>query len=976
MADYLPWDKISTDESFTKATPEIQDQVRRRWLQNAIAANPDLEPEDQVRLTLRVYGQDDPKKSSEGIGGFIGQGAAKVGRTALKIADLPFVPLHYAREKVVKPLLEMIPGMQEPFRYQGVNEEKAATGIMHNNPNVQNIDQARMLRQLGMPAPADSIEQRTLGSRAEVLSHGVELAATGIYIKNVLGTLASKGITPAAQYINHALQDLGILEKWGNQKRAFEMSGRLLHSWEGKAQAMGSSVYNTWMKKVTDAQKRVDIRDFLEADAYTLSQKDPTTFAQKMSAFDQEQQGIVTWYLEREAARRQLGVDFKILRSPYDNYAPHIAKELEAGKSGVLFQLHRQKKLTMKEMDALGQNPFIEDIAIADAIHEVAFQRILGKKIFTSTLENLRAADGMPAVLTERTLDRLKLANPEIADTYRFSDPTKTRLASVNKLFGAQKVETVDKSEIEGSLAFFLQNQFVHKDFYKQVQRFLPAETASTKTGDLFRSILHGSRRLIMFNPLFHGADIATTTLAAAPWGNVLKAADFFGEGAKVKKLGLLGEEPYLSTILEGAHDGLNVPAISSTWHQMSQDMMKKVAGKSHFWTPLTEWNDKFLFDQIVSNPMYSVYKMVKDKWTPTLGAKEAGRVAAEYVNTAQGTLPIESFSPFMQKHGWWLLFSRGWTLSNFRSISASVGIPWGNRHISDVGQQALSREWAETWSRTMAYFNIQNEIANRFIAGHSASENPPGHEMDIDTGRYDKQGRRIYAAGAPLLAARQMVRRATNIAEGDLPGVVSDFYASLGVWKGLGEAAIGKDIFMNRDISKSGAPLLEQIGRRAAHGAAALTPFGTTVREGLRPGAEFPETVREIIDSPITWARFLTYWPTHGMTYHTDVFTRLKKADKLLILNSMSPEAKQGLIKGVSFGRIEGTAAVELKDVKDKITYLRENARDQAYAEVMRGDMIKAATILVKAGWSLEGARDFIASRGRKVGRLTGETE
>jgi hypothetical protein len=178
----------------------------------------------------------------------------------------------------------------------------------------------------------------------------------------------------------------------------------------------------------------------------------------------------------------------------------------------------------------------------------------------------------------------------------------------------------------------------------------------------------------------------------------------------------------------------------------------------------------------------------------------------------------------------------------------------------------------------------------------------------------------------------------------------------------------------MNRDIAKPGTPLLEQIGRRAAHGAAALTPFGTTVREGLKPGAEAADTVREIIDSPMTWARFLTYWPTHGMTYHTDVFNRMKKADKMLILNTMSPEAKQGLIKGVAFGRIEGTAAVELKDVKDKITYLRETARDQALQEVMRGDMVKAATILVKAGWSMDGARDFIASRGRKVGKLVGE--
>jgi hypothetical protein len=245
---------------------------------------------------------------------------------------------------------------------------------------------------------------------------------------------------------------------------------------------------------------------------------------------------------------------------------------------------------------------------------------------------------------------------------------------------------------------------------------------------------------------------------------------------------------------------------------------------------------------------------------------------------------------------------------------------------------------------------------------------------MDIDTGKYDKNGRRIYIAGSPFMYVRQMMKRAAHIKEGSPEDISADILAPLGVWKGAVEAIGNYDVFMKRKIAPPGSPLAEQVARRMVHAVGALTPMGTQIREGMRPGAQFGETVREILDEPSDWLRFLTYWKSHGLTYDTEVFTRLKRADKAMILNRMTSEARNGLIKGVSFGRIEGLAAIELKDMKDNLTYIRESARDQALQEVVRGNIQNAANILVQHGWSVDGARTFISTKGRKIGRFQGE--
>lgn len=976
-----PWAEIEASPEFQGASDDDKLGIRQRFLDRTFQENPKLPEDQRVRIIGRVFGGADPGGGAlddmQGQGfsssepgppsGFFGQAAGKVGRTALKIADAPFIPLHYLRDKVVKPALDFIPGLNKPFQYRTLDPALADKFVKEKNMTPAQADVAY---RYGL-FPAEAYTQREGPTRSEVLSHGMEIAATGSYITNVIGNLARYGFTPAVRYIDKALQNAKVIDKWSARKVAFERAGRFFHDRKGAAESYGATVFGKWNDKLADAAKRKEVRDVIEQGIEDIVVSDPVKASLIMGKLDPSQQEVLGWYIGRDQARRKLGVDLRIMRTPQEGYVSHVVEELEAAKKGVLFQLHRQNKLTLQELEALGKKDFIEDIAIADAIHEVAFQKLVAKSLFTKMMTTLKASDGSPAVISQLQLKKLQLKDPAKAEQYIYANPRHTGLEKQMNFYGFRKAETVDSSAIEGSMTGFPQAVYVHPEYYKQVRRFMPPLGAETATSEYFKRGIHASRRMIMYNPLIHGVNITSTVVAAAPWGNVSKIIDFFIEGGKAKSLGMKGVEPYISDLMEAAHDGLRIPSLSAAWHNIAQDGMKVAKIPKSFIGKLSEANDRILFDTIVSNPMMGMYKQVKDRWTPILGKREAGKVAAEYVNTNQGAIPLESFSPFMQRFGQWILFSRSWTLSNFRTLAHSVGIPMATRHLKPEAQAALAQEWAETWSRSLAYTMIHNELMNKAIAGHSSMENPAGHEFDIDTGRYDKKGRRVYIAGSPFLYVRQMAKLAGHIAEGDANAVASDLIGKLGVWKGGVESAINYDAFLRRPLVKEGAPLSEQISRKLIHAAAGLTPFGSTVRELGVPGAEFGESVREIVTDPLEWLRLLTYWKAHGMTYHTEVFTRLKRADQNLIMNNMSPEAKQGLIRGVALGKIEGTAALELKALKDKITYYRERARDEAMSNVMRGDIQKAAEILTKAGWSIKGAKTFIETRGRKTGLL-----
>jgi hypothetical protein len=1001
------WAEISTDPDFINASPEVQSEVRRRFLENAFSANPQLAKEDKEDITSEVMGPPSSAELPSGTHtGFLGQTVGKAGRLALEVTDFPFIPLHWATEKAKLGVEYLAPATKRPFAYHKASEERIKTLLKRERPEATE-EQIAAFRQFGGLPQTDPrlyYERKEAGTLSDWIVGGAEIAATGGYVKYGLGTFARLGSAVAARYIRNGLEALKILEKWTEKKVLLERAGRFLHSGVKGAEAKGSVVYGEWMDKVPEAADRVRLFDLVEQGFEKIAEfakrGDPIAehwYQTNWNSLKPNQQEALTWYIGRDQERKMLAKQFGILRSPLESYVPHIKEEIEAAKSGVLFQLHRHHKLSVAELEALGKNPFSHDIAAVDALHEVAFQRTLVKKQFSDMTRLLRATDGRPAIVTKREFEREAAMAAQAGTAHKYTDyikanPKYTRIQDQLGIIEAAPVESVTPA-LESGLRFRPTDIYMHPEFEKQFRRLLPPIPGETPSLETLKNLIHGSRRLIMMNPLVHGVNISSTVAAAAPWGNAAKVVGFFTEGASLKKAALRGDTDAAGLLLEAVHNGANIPAISSEWRRLSHDLMgrlptdkpgvigglveklpggKKVTG---FFSNLAEESDRFLWDSIVSNPMLSMYKHVRDKWAPLIGESEAGRVAAEFVNTNQGTLAIESFSPVMQKAGQWFMFSRSWTMSNYRSFFQALGIPVAAKHLTPAGQAALAQEWMEVWARSMAYYMIGTELANRAIAGHSAGDNPPGHELDIDTGRYDKQGRRIYAAGSAFLYVRQQARLMGHVAKQDIAGVSADLYGKLGVWKAaFVEVPANKEIFSGRPVYLPGDPTLLKINKMLTHAVAGATPFGQTLRETSKPGAESGETVRELITDPLTWTRILTYWPSHGLTYHTEVFTRLKRADKFLVMNNMSPEARSGLIRGIAFGRIEGVAATELKDLKDRIASIREIARDKALHEVIRGNPQEAARILTRAGWTVEGAKTFIQTRGRKVGRLMGE--
>jgi hypothetical protein len=1018
------WADIESSPEYASANDATKSAVRQKFLETTFETRPELTADERMMISSHVNrSAESSQQEGGGVGGFLGRTALGAGRTAGQILDVPFKPLHAVKEKVLEPALRQIPGMAEGFKYKTL-DPKLGSQIMQERG--MSPEGASIAMQYG-GAPAEAYTTKIGPRRSEVLAEGAELALMGPYLE-ALG-FVGRLWRPAMQAIGRGIEDTGVLirasddkisqavakvfpKPWDQTTNRLENVGRFFHSRRGLAAVAGVNVKAKWEKLVPDAAKRTQVRDLIEADVATLAkeaQTDPAKmqlFNQKMSTLDPGQQQALSWYIGRDEVRRDLAMKAGILRQWSESYVPHIMTEIQADKTGVLFQLNRTLKLSLKELEALGNKAFIGDIAVADSVHEVAFQNMLNKNTFTKFVRMLRTGfkdtipiqelanlqsgypsmaksykqGKLPVLISQGEYEKTLAASPKLAAEYVFANPTQTRVGAVIPRYAIREAEAIGpgKELIEGKSFGTPVNLYIHRSFYNQVRRLLPPASTSTPLGETFKQFVGGARSLIMFNPLFHGVNVGSGVIASAPWGDATKALNFWGEGGQIKGAWKLGDDDAAKLIADAVRSGYRGPGISNEWYNWARDNIgKAAAAKDPNWAQKAmQYNDRMLFDTIVTNGGLGLWKHVAEKWTPLIGEFNARKVAAEFVNTTLGTMPTESFSPWMQKYGQWILFSRSWTMSNFRALAHAGGIRWGVKHLSPEAFAALGEEQQMMITKSMAYYGIQNEMMNRVIAGHSSAENPPGHELDIDTGKTDKRGRRIFVAGSPFLFVRQMMKLGGHVAEGDIDAVKGDLYGKLGIWKGMMEAAQNRDYFSQQQIYMPGAPAGEKLARGLGHAAAAATPFGATMRDAMRPGQDLGDTVRTEILDPMSWTRLLTYWESHGLSYHTEVFTRLKKADRWMILQNISPEARGDIIKGVALGRIEGAGATELKKMKDKLDYIRSTAREEARMAVMNGDIQKAATILVNHGWSSKGARTFIATRGRQMGTLLGESE
>jgi len=187
--------------------------------------------------------------------------------------------------------------------------------------------------------------------------------------------------------------------------------------------------------------------------------------------------------------------------------------------------------------------------------------------------------------------------------------------------------------------------------------------------------------------------------------------------------------------------------------------------------------SDNFLWDKIVKNSQISIYALTKSR------AKKAGlsevdskRAAAHYTKDLLGMLPKSAFSPdglASANNLNYLFFARNWTISNLRLVSGAAGYRGNNlnrfvshKSLSPKEMKFLQEQYTAHIIKGVLGTIISANLLNYAFTGieeekntegkvtgykfnkdkaHWSTENEEGHEMDIDTGTYNRKGGKVY---------------------------------------------------------------------------------------------------------------------------------------------------------------------------------------------------------------------------------------
>ena len=151
--------------------------------------------------------------------------------------------------------------------------------------------------------------------------------------------------------------------------------------------------------------------------------------------------------------------------------------------------------------------------------------------------------------------------------------------------------------------------------------------------------------------------------------------------------------------------------------------------------------------------------------------------MAAYLSNTIMGTIPKYWLSKGTRETLSAMLFARDWTLSNQNMVWSALNKKWalGNRGFSDLELGAIQKAYQVHLVKGITQLMVFNTLASTLFNGvnrgdwniHPFWERDVRNWLDIDTGKTDKYGRRVYAAGWFWRYIRDVEGIPLNIAEG-----------------------------------------------------------------------------------------------------------------------------------------------------------------------------------------------------------------
>ena len=422
-----------------------------------------------------------------------------------------------------------------------------------------------------------------------------------------------------------------------------------------------------------------------------------------------------------------------------------------AGKLGTKPSFTRQRArkesgetFTIKELEAFGYE-LETDISVLASIYKYTAEEAIANKRLVNHIEAAKAPDGTPALKAAKDIP-LDQRN----DYFEISE------ASLKKWSGRQ---LDDKTRI----LFQEPVVMLHKDVWQTVDGVLTEMRQPGKVGDLVRTARVGIKRGIMFNPLVHGFNVESQVIMEL-------GATYPKRFGFISRLGPEGIIKLQQEMIEG---GVELEGLWNIRQRLRSDLLDpnlapnepaKFLGVTHKDNPvlwLRDKSDTLLWDKWIKSGQMIVFQDLKTRaMKKGLNREQAIEAAGVITNDLMGTLPKTWYTRKQRRLLFNTLFAPSWTVSNLRTLTGAFGplsksqtIPKMLRieGLSDSQIGFTSSQYRRIIiNGVIGVATTGNILQYMFLTTngqefHPIWENEEDHKFDIDTGKLDSRGRKIY---------------------------------------------------------------------------------------------------------------------------------------------------------------------------------------------------------------------------------------
>jgi hypothetical protein len=626
-----------------------------------------------------------------------------------------------------------------------------------------------------------------------------------------------------------------------------------------------------------------------------------------------------------------------------DNYVTHIYKTEKAVEKAnkLLKGYHLRDKTpfarartieTLEKAIEKGKKP-VEEIGAIFANYNYNVQRTLANKRFIDTLKGLRNEEGNLIIM---------VAN-KAPDHYVYVDAPAFRkymYVGEKEEIGAKLIQTDAK---------------IDPKFKQTLENIASPFTPKANWNKALRIARGKVKRIIMYNPLIHGTNVLSNAMTESFTRSVAPIPGFnlFSKGSRIWKR----SPNYIREMVDKG--GLQLEGTYNIFSDLRESLSEMRPGDSAWgklWKysgleKIEELSDKILWQGILRNAQLGTFDLHLNRLLKKgIPRAEAMVETGQYVNNLFGQLPIIWKTRLEREITGHLFFAPNWTISNLRQATALLPkkaenmLPGILQHkfLTDEARRRIKKQYARFFIKgTVQMLALGNLIQAVMLMNeghpvHSTFSNEEGHKFDIDTGKYDNKGRRVYVANWFFRTIRDLAHWGTepdktffNKMEPILRTTVEEMIPGGGM-----------RFWNKKSITHPGMEPQEKFAARLQHISEGVTPLDAIRgREG-----EVRTLMERLLPLTGTWIR-------KGLVLSTTNYQVLPKEKKIEFLQTLEDDEKIEFLRMLQNNRIKGNLGKRLLEFKFKYTHEKGELDKEIEVLLQKKEIKKAIEKMIKSG-------------------------